>query len=96
MKIRNKILAAIGVVAFAVAMAFNINASLNSNSEMNFTLANVEALARGELGEVSEVYCSFSGSPWGQCYYLGETGEGGSVFICRDGGSECSGTFITR
>ena len=89
---KKKVFSIIGVAVFAVAMAININISANNNVG-NVTLASVEALANGE---VSEVYCNFSGSPWGHCYYVGGTGQGGNVFQCRSGGSECSGSFITR
>ncbi len=43
-----KFLSIIGVVAFAVALAFSINANLNNNAEINVVLANVEALVLGE------------------------------------------------
>lgn len=46
---KKKILCAIGVAAFAVAVAVNINASMSNGTEMDVTLANVEALARNEI-----------------------------------------------
>ncbi len=44
---KKKILSIAGVAVFAGAMAFNINASLSKN--MDLTMANVEALAQGEV-----------------------------------------------
>ena len=46
---KKKLFLVIGIVAFAVAIAFNINANLSNNSEQNLALANIEALAQGEL-----------------------------------------------
>lgn len=45
---KKKFFIAMGVAAFAVAIAFNINTGLKNDIGMDLTLANVEALARNE------------------------------------------------
>ena len=45
MKIRNKVFAAIVVVAFAVAGALNVGLNYRDGSLSDLTLANIEALA---------------------------------------------------
>ena len=44
---KKKVFSIIGVAAFAVAVALNMNISANNN-ESDLVLANVEALAQGE------------------------------------------------
>ena len=53
MKTKGKVFVAIGVVAFAIAVAFNINTNFSSSIEQSLTLANIEALANGESGGYS-------------------------------------------
>ena len=48
MKKRNKIFAAIGVIAFTVIIAFNVNIGLRNNEQNNLILSNIEALAKDE------------------------------------------------
>ena len=45
---KKKVFSIIGVAAFAVAMALNINFSAKTNSS-DMLFANVEALAKGEI-----------------------------------------------
>ena len=49
---KKKLFLAIGIVSFAVVIAFNINANFSNNVEQNLALANVEALAQGEYIEI--------------------------------------------
>ena len=46
---KKKVFSIIGVAAFAVAVAINLNISANRNKS-DLVLANVEALANGEIG----------------------------------------------
>ncbi len=49
---KRKILSIIGFVAFVVTMAYNINANINNDNEIDITLANTEALGRSEVGDL--------------------------------------------
>jgi hypothetical protein len=56
-----RVIGVIGVAAFAVVVALNINASLKKDVAMDVTLANVEALVQGET---TITICL---ALWGQC-----------------------------
>ena len=72
---KKKIISIIGVVTFAVAVAFNINAGLSNGTDIDIMLANVEALGQGENG------CQNTpGSNDGHC----ETN--GTVYLCAKDG----------
>jgi hypothetical protein len=51
-----RVIGVIGVAAFAVVVALNVNAGLKSDAESDIMLANVEALLQGE-SHGSSVYC---------------------------------------
>lgn len=48
---KRKLFSVIGVAAFAVAVALNINAGLSNDTAMDVTLVNVEALAGSETSD---------------------------------------------
>lgn len=76
-----KILSIVGIAAFAVVVASNINTGNNIDTQLNVTLANVEALARAELDEAAcdrlcrysdNYYCTIGNTSTGEtkdCYY---------------------------
>ncbi len=68
---KKKIFSIVGVAAFAVAVAFNINTSLSDNAEMDMTLAQIEALARNEIPEVV-IGCNRSNCKGGTCHKFSE------------------------
>ncbi len=63
---KKKIFSIIGVAAFAVVVAFNINASISNGSDNDVTLANVESLVLGEnlSGVVIACHRSCSGNSY--------------------------------
>ena len=63
-----KILGGIAVVVIAATMALNINFSANNTSLSDLSLANVEALAQGEV--YADCICDADPEAW-SCTYLG-------------------------
>ncbi len=63
---KKKILSIVGVAAFAVAVAFNINAGLNVNNQMDITMENMEALGQGE--DIT-IECTQSNCRGGKCHW---------------------------
>ena len=67
---KKKFLTVMGIAIFAIAIAFNLNANLKSNAELDLVLDNVEALAIGE--DVSgHITCSGEGGLY--CYLTNKT-----------------------
>ena len=59
---KKKILIFIGVAAIVGAVAVNLSVKLNNNAMSDLTLANIEALARGEDEEPCSGTCGWHGS----------------------------------
>jgi len=72
-----KILGGIAVVVIAATMALNINFSANNTSLSDLSLANVEALAQGEV--YADCLCDANDKAW-SCTFLGF--DYGHIIIC--------------
>ena len=72
---KKKLFLVIAVIAFAVAIAFNVNANLSNNVEQNLALANVEALAQSE---------SVDGTWWITFYITWHHCTRGGYLCCAD------------
>ena len=65
---KKKIFGGIAVIAIAAAMALNLNFSTNNNKLSNISLANIEALARTDVGSCTGPKIESSqGSLYCQC-----------------------------
>lgn len=84
---KRKVFSIIGVAAFAGAVAFNVSSSLRSESLLDLSLANVEALASDEgNADCSDGNAKLCCKIWTVKYY-----SSGS-YDCTTGGSyKCTG-----